>query len=212
MAGGLRLSGPAPGGAAASPWLVMATLMGCGACLAGLMPAAALDWQPGLAASEPWRWWTSAFVHWSPAHLGANLLGVAALALFGLWVGLPGWATLCWALAWPLGHLGLWVEPQLSHFGGLSGVLHAGAAVVSVALLVAPTPPRQRAGLLLVAALCVKLLCENPAAQPAGLRAAVGIPELVLATRAHAGGALAGWGLALVAVALSACTKPRQPS
>jgi hypothetical protein len=162
--------------------------------------------------SSPWRWWTSAFVHWSPAHLGRQPAGRGGARLVRP-VGGPA------GLGDPLLGPGLAARPPGPLGRAAAVALRRAlrraarrAAVVSVALLVAPTPPRQRAGLLLVAALCVKLLCENPAAQPAGLRAAAGIPELVLATRAHAGGALAGWGLALVAVALSACTKPRQPS
>ena len=43
-------------------------------------------------------------------------------------------AALAWALAWPLTHLALLAEPALLRYGGLSGVLRAGAAVAAVAL------------------------------------------------------------------------------
>jgi hypothetical protein len=40
-----------------------------------------------------------------------------------------------WVCAWPLTQLGLLMRPDLSHYGGLSGVLHAGAAIVALHLV-----------------------------------------------------------------------------
>lgn len=54
-------------------WLALAAALAAASVLAWWAPAWALDWQPALAAAEPWRAFSAAFVHWSPMHLGANL-------------------------------------------------------------------------------------------------------------------------------------------
>ena len=48
----------------------------------------ALDWQRGRLTTQPWRWWSAAFVHLDTGHLAANLAGVAAVAAFGVATGL----------------------------------------------------------------------------------------------------------------------------
>jgi len=58
-------------------------------------PAAALDWQVGRIATEPWRVLTAALVHLSLLHLAANLSGCAVLALLGWRAALP--ASAAWA-------------------------------------------------------------------------------------------------------------------
>lgn len=124
--------------AASTAWLLLSALLGGGALLAWWLPSAWLDWQPDLAAGEPWRAWSAAWVHWSPLHLGANLAGLAVLAALGREAALPREAALAWGLAWPMTQAALLVRPELAHYGGLSGVLHAGVAVAALWLLAGP--------------------------------------------------------------------------
>lgn len=117
-------------------WLALTAALAAASVLAWWAPAWALDWQPALAAAEPWRAFSAAFVHWSPMHLGANLGAAAAVAAFGWAAKLPPRAALAWGVAWPLTHVGLLLRPELAHYGGLSGLLHGGVAVVVLWLLV----------------------------------------------------------------------------
>jgi rhomboid family GlyGly-CTERM serine protease len=179
-------------------WLGLAALLGAGALAGWGVPAPWLDWQPERAASEPWRALTAAFVHWSPLHLGANLLATATVAVFGHLARLPLRITLAWAAAWPLTHFGLLLRPELAHYGGLSGVLHAGVAASTLALVVLERGRRQAIGAAVLAGLGVKLLLEAPWG-PA-LRTGGGW-DIATAPIAHATGAVAGWLCAGVALA-----------
>jgi membrane associated rhomboid family serine protease len=58
-----------------------------------------LDWQPGLAGRQPWRWWTPVAVHYSALHWGANAAGLVLVALLGWAARLPIGAALAWCLA-----------------------------------------------------------------------------------------------------------------
>ncbi len=165
-----------------------------GSVTAWFMQAALWDWQPGLAFSQPWRALTAAFVHWSPLHLGANLGATAVVAAFGYASRMPWPAAAAWAMAWPLTHAALWVEPALLHFGGLSGVLHAGVAVAVVDGLRNEQGARRGIAALVLAGLAVKLLLEAPWGPP--LRQVSGW-DIAVAPLAHATGALAGALLAL---------------
>jgi rhomboid family GlyGly-CTERM serine protease len=190
------------------PWLLLCAVWlagSLGLALAGRQLAPWLDWQPAAWATQPWRLWTAAFVHWSPLHLAMNLAAAALLA----WLGWRARATpadaLAWALAWPCTHLGLLLQPALRHYGGLSGLLHAGVAILALRLLVQAGAGRPRwVGALLLAGLATKLLLEAPwqlALRP--------LPEagFAVAPLAHATGALAGLASALLCRAW-----PRRPS
>ncbi|MCP5269738.1 MAG: rhombosortase [Burkholderiaceae bacterium] len=175
-------------------WLSLCALAAAGAGIGWLASAMALDWQPAQLAAEPWRLWTAAFVHWSPLHLAANLAGCAVLAALGAAAALPLRATLAWGLAWPLTHAALLVQPALAHYGGLSGVLHAGVAVVAVALIA--RRGRERAiGAAIAVGLLAKLLLERPWAGPLAHPAGW---DIAVAPLAHAAGAVAGTLCALV--------------
>jgi hypothetical protein len=187
--------------------------------------AGALDWQPGRSWPELWRPWTSAWVHWSLTHLLVNLLGAAAVAAVGWRARASDRAALAWFLAWPLtqallaltsvapGH-GLHAAQPMAHYGGLSGVLHAGVMVIGLALVfprslasscaagagLAPLTPAQQArhrlvGLGIAAGTLAKVLLEAPwdlALRPSAL---LGIE---VAPLAHACGVAAGtlaWGV-----------------
>jgi rhomboid family GlyGly-CTERM serine protease len=172
-------------------WLALAAGLALLALLAWPLPRAALDWQPALAWQQPWRAWSAAAVHLSLQHLLANLAGCAVLAWVGRRAALPPRAALAWLLAWPLTQLGLLLlAPTLAHYGGLSGVLHAGAAVLGLGLLAGARPARERRiGLALLLGLGLKLALEQPLGAP--LRQVPGW-DIAIAPAAHLSGALAG--------------------
>jgi rhomboid family GlyGly-CTERM serine protease len=170
-------------------WLGLSALWAVGALCAWTLPTAALDWQPGEMLSQPWRAWTAAFVHWSALHLGANLLGVAVLAALGWVARVPLWATWAWVAAWPFTHWGLGLRPELAHFGGLSGVLHAGVAVVVVRLIASETGYRRAVGAAIGFGLVAKIALEAPWGPT--LRQGGGW-DIAVAPLAHATGAVAG--------------------
>jgi rhomboid family GlyGly-CTERM serine protease len=118
-----------------------------------------LAWRPELALSEPWRWWSAAWVHLSLGHWAADLAGALLVGALGGLAALPPRAAWAWALAWPLTHLTLGLQPELQRYAGLSGVLYAGVAVLAVGLLSGPQRPRlQRVlALLLLAGLLLRL-------------------------------------------------------
>jgi len=180
-------------------WLALAALMAVGSVWAWWAPAWALDWQPALAWSEPWRAFSAAFVHWSPLHLGANLGATAAVAAFGWAAKLPPRAALAWAAAWPLTHVGLLLRPELAHYGGLSGMLHGGVAVVVLWLLVLERGRQRAIGAMVAAGLVAKLWLEQPWG-PALRQAADW--DIALAPLSHATGAVAGLLCGAVALAL----------
>ncbi len=172
-----------------SAWLALAALLAGASVLAWWLPTALLDWQPDLALAQPWRAWTAVAVHWSEQHLLANLGAALAVAAYGWAARLPPRAALAWALAWPLTQAALWVQPALAHYGGLSGVLHAGVAVATLWLVVtAPGRPRLIAAAVF-AGLLVKLWTEEPWGPP--LRRGGGF-DIATAPIAHATGAAAG--------------------
>ena len=133
-------------------WVVLAALLCVGAvvvtaisaergtALATAPLALALDWQPALGLREPWRLWTCAWVHWSAAHLFVNAVGAVVVALVGWRARLSTAAALAWFLAWPATQLLMAalgadrVAAAMPHYGGLSGVLHAGVVVLGLSL------------------------------------------------------------------------------
>jgi hypothetical protein len=142
---------------------MLAALLGAGAAVVTAMSfdgaaapiaspvALALDWQPALGLRETWRLWTSAWVHWSLAHLLVNGAGAAVVAFVGWRARLPAAAAAAWFLAWPLTQAFMAavgaerLAALMPHYGGLSGVLHAGAIVLGLSLAWPPEPARRRA-------------------------------------------------------------------
>lgn len=186
-------------------WLAMALLLAAVSLPAWWVPASWLAWQPGRWMDQPWRAWTAVFVHWSPLHLGANAIGCLLVAALGAVAAVPPRAVLAWLLAWPLLHLGLLADPGLLHYGGLSGLLHAGVAVVGCWLTVHARGRRRGLGLALLAGLTLKLGLEGGGAQTLVQQPGWDVP---LAPLAHTTGALAGAGVALVLVALRRAILP----
>jgi rhomboid family GlyGly-CTERM serine protease len=152
-----------------------------------------LAWDPAAGWGLAWRAWSAAWVHLSNLHLAANAAGALLLIALGVAARLPPRAALAWALAWPLTHLGLLAVAGVGRYGGLSGVLHAGVAVVAATLALRGGRLKRRLerrlGLAIGAVLVLKLLLETPwrdgVLQPAGW-------DIAVAPAAHVSGALAG--------------------
>ena len=173
----------------ARSWLVLTALLMGGSLVAFSVPANWWDWQPALALVHPWRTVTAAWVHWSEQHLGANLLAAAVVGAYGWTAQLPRQLAWAWAAAWPLTHLGLLAQPELLHYGGLSGVLHGGVAIVCLHLLVRARGRRRWIGAGVALGLVIKLVSEKP--WGAALQHSDDW-DIAVAPLAHTTGALAG--------------------
>ena len=181
-------------------WLIVTALLMGGAVAAWWLPAAWLDWQPEQAAAQPWRAWTAAWVHWSTRHLGTNLMAAAVVGAYGWAAQMPPAPALAWCAAWPLTHALLLVKPELAHYGGLSGVLHAGVAIVCLWLLLRARGARRAVAAAVSLGLLVKLASEQPwgpALQTSDEW------DISVAPIAHATGALAGLLCAALALLLT---------
>lgn len=170
-------------------WCGVALALAFGAVLAVGVPATLLDWQPALAWREPWRAWSAAFVHYSALHLAANACGLALVAALGAAMYAPRRLALAWLAAWPLTQLGLLLQPALLHYGGLSGVLHAGVAVAALHLAWRGARGERWIGAALLCGLTLKVLSEAP--WGAALRHPTGW-DIAVAPAAHAWGLVAG--------------------
>ena len=199
MENGFRLNRAAAG------WVAVALLLALPALANRVGASAAADWQPGLALHEPWRWWSAAWVHFSRMHLTLNLAGTLLVVGLGLASPVGPRAAMAWLVAWPLTHLGLLLKPDLLHYGGLSGVLHAGVAVVAVELFRDADRHRRWIGAIVSTLLLAKLLFEAPwgpaLRYPAGW-------DIAVAPLAHATGAMQG---VLCALLLAKRPFDRQP-
>ena len=169
-------------------WCAVAALIATGGALALILapPWTALDWQPGLAATQPWRALSAAFVHYSTLHVIGNAAGLVVVAAYGAAARIPARLALAWLAAWPLTHLGLLAQPALAHYGGASGAVHAGVAIATLHVLSAG--PRWVGGLV-AAGLVAKIVLEQPWGEP--LRRFEGF-DIPIAPLAHASGAIAG--------------------
>ena len=183
-------------------WIALAAVLAFAslAVFVARVPAADIDWQPDLARSQPWRAWSAALLHLSPRHLAANLAGSALVAAFGWAARVRTGSVAAWLIAWPLTQLGLLLRPDLLHYGGLSGVLHAGVACVAVALVMNERGRRQAIGGAVLAGLILKVASEAPWSTP--LRE-IGGWDIAIAPFAHASGLAAGLIAAVVAELVS---------
>ena len=189
---------PASVSATQEPWLWIgvAAVLIVGAIAFAWIEPRRLDWQPDLARVQPWRWWTAAWVHWSEPHRWANVAGTALVGAFGWRAGCARADALAWLAAWPLTHIALWwLRPDLAHYGGLSGVLHAGVVVAGCALL--RTGTRVWLGALVLIGVTLKLGLERPWVGPLQRWPHW---DIAIAPAAHASGAIAGAACALVAL------------
>lgn len=194
---------------AAAAWLGVCAVLALGSAVAWWLPAAALDWQPQLAAAQPWRLVSAAWVHWSPLHLAANLAAVVVVAALGHAGRLPAAAALAWLLAWPATHAGLWAQPALAHYGGASGVLHAAVAVAACWLVVRGGGGRARwIGAAIAIGLVAKVLLEQPWRGPLARGAGW---DIAIAPLAHASGVLAGFAMAGLVLLAPVAIRGRSP-
>ncbi len=156
-----------------------------------------LTWHAEHGLQQPWTLWTSAWVHANTTHLIGNLLALAALAAFAGIAQPRLHGTLAWLLAWPLTQLSLLLWPQIGYAVGLSGLLHAGVAVLACQLLMrqVDVPKAHLWGGFLGLGLLVKLLMEHGWNAPV-----VWDPDngMSVVQAAHLTGAC--WGLVLSAV------------
>lgn len=181
------MTGPGRAWAALAATGVVASL-----AVAMLDPSAAsrLDWRPALALAEPWRAWTAALVHGSPAHLAANAVGGVLVGAYGFAGRLPARTALAWALAWPATQAALAVlAPDLPRYVGLSGVLHAGMAAAALHLVLATRGRVRAVGAATLAIVVGKVALEAPWGPLLRPSHALGIQ---VAPIAHAAGILAG--------------------
>jgi rhomboid family GlyGly-CTERM serine protease len=182
-------------------WLITAAVFAAAALLAWPVDRQLLLWHP----DQPWRAFTAPLAHLSLQHLIANLAGCAAIGWLGHAARLPARASLAWWLAWPLTQLGLLLRPELQSYGGLSGVLHAGVAIVGVELL--QRRGRERwIGVGLLLGLLLKLWIDDPLGPPGQFREGWNIP---IAPFAHLSGAVVGAAIGALA-ALLLGTQPFQ--
>ena len=179
-------------------WVGVAAMFAACALAGWPVPRELIDWQPSLALAQPWRAFTAVGVHYSSAHLIGNLAGIALAGVYGIAAMVPARLAWAWFAAWPLTHLGLLARPDLLHYGGLSGVVHAGVAAIVVWVLATGRTRAQRwVGGLVAIGFVAKLLSESPwgttLRHPAGW-------DIAVAPLVHTTGALAGVLCALVAV------------
>lgn len=186
-------------------WWAVCSALALGSLCAHLWPTAAIDWQPSLALREPWRAVSAAWVHWSARHALFNLAALMLLAVLGATTNAAPRHALAWLAAWPLTHFALLLQPEVAHYGGLSGVLHAGVACAAIAAIERADRVGRRVGALLLAGLAVKVMLEAPWRQ--ALRPPGGGIDIAVAPLAHAAGALAG---TLCATLASACARARR--
>ena len=182
---------------AAHAWAGVAALL-CVAALVGWpIQREALDWQPGLAFTQPWRALTAVAVHYNGIHLAGAVAGTALTGALGFAANVPARLVWAWLVAWPLTHFGLLIKPELVHYGGVSGVVHAGVAAVIVFLLVQKKRPQRLIGAAMLVGILIKVLGETPWGP------ALRHPEgwgIAVAPIGHATGAVAGAVCALVAL------------
>lgn len=155
-------------------WLAVSLALGLPACLTPVIPLELpAAWPDAVRAwvlhpdqgwrQTPWSWWSTAWVHGSLPHLQQNLAGLVVLALLAWVSAIPARAAAAWLIAWPLTHVGMLLRPELSTYIGMSGVLHAGAALIALHQIThAKQRAFQRIGLILAVGLVIKVLMENP--------------------------------------------------
>ncbi|HVO06350.1 MAG TPA: rhombosortase [Burkholderiaceae bacterium] len=198
-----------PGRPPSRAWWVLVVLLALGSLLAAGLEPRQLDWQPAMAMSQPWRWWTAAWVHWSDGHRWANVAGALLVGALGWRAGCDRLDGLAWFVAWPLTQLGLLMQPSLTHYGGLSGVLHAGVVVVAISLWQRERGRRRWLGAAVLAGVALKVAFERP--WQAVLQTAPGW-DIAIAPGAHLSGVVMGASCALAAAALRRRDgAPREP-
>lgn len=120
--------------------------------------------QPTAGWHQPvWAWWTTAWLHGSDRHLQHNLVGAGMVLLLGSTPDARASSALAWLMAWPLTHLLMLLQPDLTSYIGLSGALHAGLAVWCIHQITrTDTAGFKWTGWAVLAGTTVKIFMENP--------------------------------------------------
>ncbi|MDR0260514.1 MAG: rhomboid family intramembrane serine protease, partial [Comamonas sp.] len=116
-------------------------------------------WQAGDWRQSPWTLWTAPLVSITPFHTFGNVLALVAVGVLGHAVGARLREALALLVAWPLTTLGLLCWPAVEWYAGLSGVIHAAAAIVAWRALTQRSA--RGIGAWLAAGLLIKLLLER---------------------------------------------------
>ena len=161
-------------------WVIVALLAACLLLAAGGDPVRELGrWQrDAFDTGEYWRLVSGHLVHLGFGHLWPN---VVALAIIGLLFEdvfrNADWARIGAAAAAAI-DLGLYVlDPEVSWYVGLSGVLHGYVAAGALALLMR----REKLGVVLAAGVAAKLVFEQVVGPVPFTAASVGGPVVVAA-------------------------------
>jgi rhomboid family GlyGly-CTERM serine protease len=170
------------------PWRLLSVSLGVLAMLGWGIEPGILDWQRALLTTQPWRLFSAVGVHYSPAHLLLNLAGLAGVAALGAVARIDSALAWAWVAAWPLTQLGLLLDPGLVHYGGLSGVLHAGVVIVAIHLLRGAASRGRRIGAAILLGLALKVGLEFPWSPPAWHAAL----QIMVTPLAHVSGLVAG--------------------
>ncbi|MHC4224953.1 MAG: rhombosortase [Planctomycetota bacterium] len=166
-----------------------ALLLFCAAGVASIWPDALLLDRAALEAGEIWRLWTGHFVHLSWEHFAFDVGAAVVLAFF-----LPiGRALLLFC---PLVSFGvLWPRPELSVYGGLSGVLHGLTVLVALRLGMQSQGPARWLCQAIAFGTLLKAIVETALGQPLFTGSvSMGAPTIYVA---HLIGALSGLLVAL---------------
>jgi hypothetical protein len=134
-----------------------------------------------------WTPWSAPLIGLTPFHTFGNVLALAAVGVLGHTIDARPRETLALLIAWPLSTLGLLFWPVVGWYAGLSGLIHAAAAIVAWRALTQPSA--RGIGALLAAGLLIKLLLERGWAVPVAFDSNWGF-NVVYA--AHLSGAVAG--------------------
>ena len=162
------------------------------------LPVHPLAWEAALWMRHPWTLWTAAWVHTSMGNLGGNLLAIALIAVAGAALGARRPSAMALLAAWPLSTLALLAWPQVTHYSGLGGPIHAAAAVLG--MHAASRPALKPYSPLLFCALGLKLAVERAWTQPVAFDPSWGF-NVVYA--AHLTGTLAGAACGALATLLA---------
>ena len=162
-------------------------------------------WHAEFWPRQPWTLWTGPLLHFLGAHLAGNALALAALAVLGISLHARARDALALLLAWPLGTLALLAWPAVGGYYGLSGPVHAAAAILALRALQAPAT--RWLGLLLAGGLLIKLALERGWAVPVGFDSGWGF-NVVFA--AHLSSAAVGAALALALQVVGLLASPRR--
>ncbi|MDR2991949.1 MAG: rhomboid family intramembrane serine protease [Burkholderiaceae bacterium] len=174
-------------------WLIACcALAWAGACASAGMQHHWFSAQPWIwQTTHGWRlWtlWTAPLIGLTPFHTFGNVLALAAVGVLGHTTGARPREALALLIAWPLSMLGLLLWPAVGWYAGLSGVIHAAAAIVVWRALTQRSA--RRIGMLLAAGLLIKLLLERGWAVPVAFDSNWGF-NVVYA--AHLSGAFIGF-------------------